>query len=75
MKIIFWYNLFLFNLFNNELGLVEKPESDIFSIIKEDNVWKIKEGTTDYSEKFGYFDRRELKWFFPEILDAILQNQ
>lgn len=41
----------------------------------DNGVWKIKEGTTDYSEKFGYFDRRELKWFFPEILDAILQNQ
>lgn len=34
-----------YDLFNNELGLVEKNENDIFSIIKEDNTWKIKEGS------------------------------
>ena len=25
-------------------------------------------------ERFGYFDRRNLKWYFPEILDAIVKN-
>lgn len=29
---------------------------------------------TKEGEKFGYFDRRNLKWFFPEILDTIVKN-
>lgn len=26
-----------------------------------------------YTEKFGYYNRRELKWFFPEILEAVIE--
>lgn len=34
--------------------------------------WKIKDD--DYSERFGYYDRRERVWVFPEIVEAIMNN-
>jgi len=37
----------------------------------DNGVWKIPEGTTDYSEKFGYYNRKEQTWYFPEVLEAI----
>ncbi|MCR4579462.1 MAG: glycoside hydrolase family 5 protein [Treponema sp.] len=32
------------------------------------------EANPNQGEKFGYFDRRNLKWFFPEILDSLVKN-
>lgn len=27
-----------------------------------------------YEEKFGFYNRTEQKWYFPEIIDAIMSN-
>lgn len=32
------------------------------------------EANPNQGEKFGYFDRKNLKWFFPEILDTIVKS-
>ena len=32
------------------------------------------EANPNQGEKFGYYDRRNLKWYFPEILDSIVKN-
>ena len=29
---------------------------------------------TDYNEHFGFYDRNNQKWYFPEILDAIVEE-
>ena len=36
--------------------------------------WKINPDKVDYSEKFGFYDRRNIKWVFPEINEAIMSN-
>ncbi|MCR5284174.1 MAG: glycoside hydrolase family 5 protein [Treponema sp.] len=32
------------------------------------------DASTSQGEKYGFFDRRALKWVFPEIIDAIVKN-
>lgn len=38
----------------------------------DNGVWQVS--GTDYNEHYGYFDRNNLKWYFPEILDAIVEK-
>ncbi len=38
----------------------------------DNGIWEV-EGN-DYSEHYGYYNRYNQTWFFPEILDAIIKN-
>lgn len=42
------------------------------SCLWDNGVWAVK--GNDYSEHYGYYNRREQKWFFPEILEAIQEE-
>lgn len=44
----------------------------ITACLWDNGKWKIT--GNDYSERFGYFNRRELEWYFPEILEAIMEE-
>ncbi len=44
----------------------------IVSCLWDNGAWKPQ--GNDYNEKFGYYDRIGQKWFFPEILDAIMDS-
>ena len=41
-------------------------------LLWDNQVWEVK--GKDYNEHFGYYNRSEQKWFFPEILDAIVEE-
>ena len=38
----------------------------------DNGVWKVS--GNDYNEHYGFYDRNNQKWFFPEILDAIVEE-
>lgn len=38
----------------------------------DNGVWELT--NNDYSEHYGYYNRTEGTWYFPEILDAIVKN-
>ena len=42
----------------------------------DNGVWQVrqdKNGNPDYSEGYGYYNRIEQKWYFPEILEVIVK--
>ena len=44
-------------------------------LLWDNGVWKVGQksnGDPDYSEGYGYYNRTEQKWYFPEITDAII---
>ncbi|MBR1639857.1 MAG: glycoside hydrolase family 5 protein [Treponema sp.] len=41
-------------------------------ILWDNAVWKVS--GNDYNEHFGYYDRNNQSWYFPEILDAIMEE-
>lgn len=44
-------------------------------ILWDNGVWQVrqdKNGNPDYSEGYGYYNRTEQKWYFPEILKTIV---
>lgn len=43
------------------------------SCLWDNGVWDLK-GGTDYSEKYGFYNRREQTWFFPEITEAMVET-
>lgn len=43
----------------------------ITSCLWDNGVWDVS-NTTDYGEKFGFYNRTAQTWYFPEILDAIM---
>jgi len=49
---------------------------DIPCILWDNGVWQLRQksdGTADYSEGYGYYNRNEQSWYFPEILDTMLK--
>ncbi len=42
------------------------------SFLWDNGVWEVK--GNDYSEHYGYYNRYNQTWYFPEILDAIIEN-
>ncbi len=40
-------------------------------ILWDNGYWEVK--GTDYNEHFGFYDRKNQKWFFPEIQEAIIK--
>ena len=45
-------------------------------ILWDNGVWKTRttaDGSPDYSEGYGYYNRTEQKWFFPEITEAMIK--
>ena len=38
----------------------------------DNGVWEVKEN--NYSEHYGYYNRYNQTWYFPEILDAIIEE-
>lgn len=47
-------------------------KNNLVACVWDNNVWEVK--GKDYSEKFGYYNRKDQTWYFPEILQAILDN-
>ena len=41
-------------------------------ILWDNGVWNVK--GDDYSEHYGYYNRYDQTWFFPDILDAIIEE-
>lgn len=39
-----------------------------------DNGSTLPRGSKDYNEKYGYYDRLNQEWYFPEIIDAIIEE-
>lgn len=58
-----WFSAFI--KFSRKYGMT--------SVLWDNQQWKVGEDK-NYSEKFGYYNRREQTWFFPEILKAIMEN-
>lgn len=54
--------------------LKQAKKYNLAACLWDNGQWKIKEGSNDYAEKFGYYNRKEQTWFFPEILEAILEE-
>ena len=45
-------------------------------IMWDNGVWELrydKNGNVDYSEGYGYYNRTEQKWYFPEIIKTIIE--
>ncbi|MCQ2242333.1 glycoside hydrolase family 5 protein [Treponema sp.] len=42
-------------------------------ILWDNGQWKVSEGSTNYSEKFGYYNRKDQTWYFPEISELLVQ--
>lgn len=40
----------------------------------DNGVWELAEDSWDFSEHYGYYNRREGTWYFPEILEAIVSS-
>ncbi len=38
----------------------------------DNGVWELKEGSTDYSEHYGFYNRTEQTWYFPELHKAMI---
>ena len=43
------------------------------SCLWDNGQWDVS-NTTNYAEHFGYYNRRNQTWFFPEILEAIMSE-
>ena len=43
------------------------------SCLWDNGQWDVS-NTTIYAEHFGYYNRRNQTWFFPEILEAIMSE-
>jgi endoglucanase len=37
-------------------------------------VWEVPNGSTDYSEHYGYYNRKAQTWYFPEIINQIVES-
>lgn len=44
---------------------------NLVAVLWDNGAWKIKEGSNDFNEKFGYYNRKAGTWYFPEIIKAI----
>lgn len=57
-----WFKFFI--KFSRKYGMT--------SCLWDNGVWLVQ--GKDYSEHYGYYNRQEQKWYFPEILDAIMEE-
>ena len=51
----------------------EARKLGIAAILWDNGQWEVNENGP-YEEHFGYFDRKGLKWYFPELIDAANAN-
>ena len=54
--------------------LKQAKKYNLAACLWDNGQWQVKEGSRDYSEKFGYYNRKEQTWYFPEILEAIIED-
>ncbi|MCR4736422.1 MAG: glycoside hydrolase family 5 protein [Treponema sp.] len=54
--------------------LKQAKKYNLAAVLWDNGQWKIKEGSKDYGEKFGFYNRKEQTWYFPEILDVIVKE-
>lgn len=47
-------------------------EKGIICCLWDNGIYKVT--NNDFSERYGYYNRKTQKWFFPEILDAIIES-
>lgn len=57
-----WFHAFL--KFSRQFGMP--------CILWDNGVWEVK--GNDYNEHYGYYNRNEQKWYFPEITKAIIEE-
>ena len=61
-----WFNYYVLNAKN----------AGIPCILWDNGVWQTRttqSGSPDYSEGYGYYNRQEQTWYFPEILRAVIE--
>ena len=39
----------------------------------DNGVWEVPKGSSDYSEHYGYYNRKAQTWYFPEITKTIIE--
>ena len=39
----------------------------------DNGVWEVANGSTDYGEHYGYYNRQTQSWYFPEIINQIVE--
>ena len=49
-------------------------QNNLPAVLWDNGAWRVPNGTTEYSEKFGYYNRLKGDWYFPEILEAIMSE-
>lgn len=57
-----WFNYFL----------TQSRKYGMTSCLWDNGAWEIR--NNDYNEKYGYYNRREQTWYFPEILNAMIES-
>ena len=53
--------------------LTESRKYGMTSCLWDNGSWDLK-GTTDYNEKYGFYNRTEQTWYFPEIIAAMVES-
>lgn len=48
--------------------------NNIPAVLWDNGQWEVPAGTMDYNEKFGYYNRKDATWYFPEITKAIIEE-
>ena len=54
--------------------LTTAKEYGIPCCLWDNGVWEVAKGSTDYSEHYGYYNRRTQTWYFPEIINQIVES-
>lgn len=49
-------------------------QNNLVAVLWDNGNWRVPNGSKDYAEKYGYFDRFSCTWYFPEIVDAIMSE-
>ena len=57
-----WFNYFL----------TQSRKYGMTSCLWDNGAWEIR--NNDFNEKYGFYNRREQTWYFPEILDAMIES-
>jgi len=55
-----------------EYFITKSREFGMTSCLWDNGTWKVN--GTDYNEHYGFYDRRQCKWFFPEITEAMVKT-
>lgn len=54
--------------------LTTAKEYGIPCCLWDNAVWEVPNGSTDYSEHYGYYNRKAQTWYFPEIINQIVES-